>query len=54
VQCFGSLLDLNCHAHALLPDGVFAAGSGTWHMAHGTWHTALCLTAIPPIERVGG
>jgi hypothetical protein len=27
VQRFGSLLNLNCHAHALLPDGVFAAGS---------------------------
>jgi hypothetical protein len=26
VQRFGSLLNLNCHAHALLPDGVFAAG----------------------------
>ena len=25
VQRFGSLLNLNCHAHALLPDGVFAA-----------------------------
>jgi len=23
VQRFGSLLNLNCHAHALLPDGVF-------------------------------
>jgi hypothetical protein len=27
VERFGSLLNLNCHAHALLPDGVFAAGS---------------------------
>jgi hypothetical protein len=27
VQRFGSLLNLNCHVHALLPDGVFAAGS---------------------------
>ena len=26
VQRFGSLLNLNCHAHALLPDGVFATG----------------------------
>ena len=26
IQRFGSLLNLNCHAHALLPDGVFAAG----------------------------
>jgi hypothetical protein len=26
MQRFGSLLDLNCHAHALLPEGVFAAG----------------------------
>jgi hypothetical protein len=26
VQRFGSLLNLNCHAHAVLPDGVFAAG----------------------------
>jgi len=26
VQRFGSLLDLNCHAHALVPDGVFATG----------------------------
>jgi hypothetical protein len=26
----GSLLNLNCHAHALLPDGVFAAGSVQW------------------------
>jgi hypothetical protein len=25
LQRFGSLLNLNCHAHALLPDGVFAA-----------------------------
>ena len=27
VQRFGSLLNLNCHAHAVLPDGVFAADS---------------------------
>jgi hypothetical protein len=26
VQRFDSLLNLNCHAHAVLPDGVFAAG----------------------------
>jgi hypothetical protein len=26
VQRFGSLLNLNCHAHVVLPDGVFAAG----------------------------
>ena len=26
LQRFGSLLNLNCHAHALIPDGVFAAG----------------------------
>jgi Putative transposase/Transposase zinc-binding domain len=26
VQRFGSLLNLNCHAHAVLPDEVFAAG----------------------------
>jgi len=26
VQRFGSLLNLNCHAHALVPDGVFATG----------------------------
>ena len=25
VQRFGSMLNLNCHAHALVPDGVFAA-----------------------------
>jgi len=25
VQRFGSLLNLDCHAHALLPDGVFPA-----------------------------
>jgi len=24
---FGSMLNLNCHAHALVPDGVFAANS---------------------------
>lgn len=27
VQRFGSLLNLNCHAHALLPDGVFVAAA---------------------------
>jgi hypothetical protein len=27
VQRFGSMLNLNCHAHALVPDGVFAANS---------------------------
>jgi hypothetical protein len=26
VQRFGSLLNLNCHAHALIPEGVFATG----------------------------
>ena len=26
VQRFGSLLNLNCHAHSLVPDGVFATG----------------------------
>ncbi len=26
VQRFGSLLNLNCHAHALLPEGAFATG----------------------------
>ncbi len=26
LQRFGSLLNLNCHIHALLPDGVFATG----------------------------
>jgi hypothetical protein len=26
LQRFGSLLNLNCHIHALLPEGVFAAG----------------------------
>jgi hypothetical protein len=29
VQRFGSLFNLNCHAHALLPDGLFAAGSNS-------------------------
>jgi hypothetical protein len=40
VQRFGSLLNLNCHAHTLLPDGVFA-----------TAPTAACdfLRCLPPL-----
>jgi hypothetical protein len=38
VQRFGSLLNLNCHAHAVLPDGVFAVGP----------EGAVAFRALPP------
>ena len=40
VQRFGSLLNLNCHVHALFPDGVFAAGldgSAVFHALPPPW-----------------
>jgi hypothetical protein len=40
IQRFGSLLNLNCHAHALLPDGVVAtdaAGAGSFHPLPPPW-----------------
>jgi len=39
VQRFGSLLNLNCHAHALLPEGVFADDDGrvTFHPLPPPW-----------------
>ena len=40
VQRFGSLLNLNCHAHALLPEGVFAPGDDgrvTFHPLPPPW-----------------
>jgi hypothetical protein len=38
VHRFGSLLNLNCHAHAVLPDGVFAVGP----------EGAVAFRALPP------
>jgi hypothetical protein len=40
VQRFGSMLNLNCHAHALVSDGVFAAnsdGSVLFHLLPPPW-----------------
>ena len=40
VQRFGSLLNLNCHVHALLPDGVFVAnpdGTAVFHTLPPPW-----------------